>query len=810
MPPMRSGSWLFVVAAVTAASGCGGSSERAPAPSALTATLSGGRELTVRTDPLALEIRDADGSLVLEAPAFVEIGLVDEVDATRYYDPAAPDDDIAFVSPAKAPTWDPATRALDLPLGDGRGAATLRVAQDGVLTLDADGAAGAVVLRYVLPLAGDDEIFGTGGREDSPGSRGYVREMQLRVDLASDSSTNEVHVPVPLAIYPARALAFFAEEHRPGAFDVGVAREDRMLLTFATTSLALHTLGGDAFEVLDAYTSITGRPRVPPFWAFAPMQWRNVHDGTAQVLEDAHAIRMHDIPGSTMWIDNPWQTGYNTLEFDPERFPGIEAALQEIDDLGFRMLVWSTPYLSRGGPTAADYAEAAEASYLVTDERGIPFDWPWQDGPGALIDFTRPGAIEWWRERIARVTDLGISGFKLDFAEDLVPELGGNRTPFQLAGGGTDVYHNYYAYGYHEAYLGALPDGDGFLLTRAGAFGTQQVTTCVWPGDLDNDFSEHTPTHVGGLPASVAYGLSLSASGFPFYGPDIGGFRNGAPTPESLIRWAEYAALGTVMQLGGGGDSHNPWDEALYGADALPIYRKYARLHMDLIPYLYTLAVRAGETGAPVNYAPGLVHPGHPYERAFFTGNALFVAPVVEEGATTRTVTLPPGDWIDWWTGEPVTGGQEVTVAAPLDHLPLWRRAGALIPMFEADLDTLEPATDPTIVSFSDPANRELRIVVTPADGEATFTLYESAFMSVNSDSSSLVVTARAGDVYDDFRWQIDLATEPSTADLAAVADETELTTCPAPGCWRYDQTTNVLHIRQLDVTAESVATFTR
>ncbi len=177
-----------------------------------------------------------------------------------------------------------------------------------------------------------------------------------------------------------------------------------------------------------------------------------------------------------------------------------------------------------------------------------------------------------------------------------MPNIGTTLTPWRLAAGTPQTLHNEYARYYHEAYFGSLPTDDLFLITRAGAYGEQNVNTSIWPGDLDSDFTRHGvdngqgQINVGGLPAAIAGGLSLSVSGYPFYGSDIGGFRGG-PTDEVLARWSQYAALGTIMQLGGGGTSHNPWDATEFTdtATLTSIYVRYSRLHMDLVPYIYSL-----------------------------------------------------------------------------------------------------------------------------------------------------------------------------------------------------------------------------
>lgn len=697
------------------------------------ATVPGGM-VTVGTDPLTLTVGD------LTATRFVEVGTVPDPIKRRYWDPANPQG-VTFSTPARATGWDPATKTLTL-----EGGAQL-IVSDGVLTLDVSKVPNAVLARFVLPA--DEPLYGMGGTEDTPESMGVVREMQLRIDTTSTSSTNERHVPVPLAIWPRHQLGVYADEPRPGAFDVGAARPGTLLVTYATPRLALDFYAGDARAILTQYTAQTGAPRVPPEWSWFPIQWRN-EVTQAQFLDDAMQMRANHIPGSTMWIDNPWQTGYDTFQFDTARFPDAADTVAQLESLGYHVLVWSTPYVNVTGPTADDHAEGAASGYLVTDGTGKPFDFPWTNGPGALVDFFDPNATSWWRDRIGRVTSMGFRGFKLDFAEDLVPELGGTTTPFTTQAGGSDLVHAAYAGAYHRAYLGALPDNDGFLLTRAGGPGTQTDTTAVWPGDLDRDFRRHQNGDVGGLPAAISVGLSLSASGFPFYGSDIGGFRGGQPTTEALLRWAEYAALGTIMQLGGGGPSHNPWDATLYDAQALPIYVKYARLHADLFPYLYSLA----QGGAPLTLPPGLLVPGHPYEDDFFCGDALFVAPVVEPGATTRTVTLPPGDWIDWWSGVKQSG--TVTATAPLDTLPLWRRTGAIVVLLATACDTMLPSSAAGVVSCADPANRSpLRVVVTPS-GDATFALYDGGSVEVHLNGDHVDLATHAGAKHHDFSFELD------------------------------------------------------
>src|SRR5262249_46838371 len=175
-------------------------------------------------------------------------------------------------------------------------------------------------------------------------------------------------------------------------------------------------------------------------------------------------------------------------------------------------------------------------------------------------------------------------------------------------------------------------------------------------------------------------------------------------------RWAEYAALMPIMQLGGGG-THNPWDPTFPSGTA-DIYAKYARLHMQLVPLFDDLANLTRYDGRPFVFPTRFLYPDAESDDAtFLVGDVLFVAPVVTPGATTRTVILPPGRGVDWWTGAVTNGDghKPIKVAAPLDTLPLWRNAARSVRMFARDADTLLPATAPGVTSYGD--TEELRWV---------------------------------------------------------------------------------------------------
>ncbi len=750
------------------------------------------------------------GSLSIER--FLSIGVTDgDIEPQHYYDPRGGDPEVELVRIERAIGDDGTSIILD-------GGTKLRlkpcpVPDCALLELDASRHAGAVQLQIALPRPGSEPLYGTGDAPVTANVAGTVRELSLRVDPESESSLNETHVPVPLVLWPKSGIGMLAADDRPGAIDLAKTSSDRVVTTLTlpdrgTYQFYLYT-AGTSLDLVRKYVALTTKPKLPPRWAFAPMQWRNALQNADELRDDIAQMRSRDIPGSTIWIDNPWQTAYNSFIVDEQQFVAFDQLVDELHAAGYNLLFWSTPYVGTDPVSQADHAEGAANKFFVTDDANRVIDYPWQEGPGAMVDFTRPGATEWWQERIDRVVSRGVSGFKLDFGEEIVPDIDGTILPMLLAAGDNGQFHRRYQEHYHRAYLDALPADDGFLLTRAGAWGEQHVNTAIWPGDLDADFSVHGVdngegmTNVGGLPSAISRGLALSVSGYPFYGSDIGGFRD-FPTTESLLRWAQYAAFGTIMQLGGGGKSHNPWDTTMFDAGADATYKVYADLHMQLNPLLWTLANQAAADGTPVNRPCKFMFPDASCDDAmFFLGDNLLVAPVITEGATTREVVLPPGDWLDINTGDVVTGdgSAAITVPAALGVLPRWQRVGSMVPMFALAADTMLPATASGVSSYSTPSiGRELRLVYVPSTGEVATTLHDGTF-AVGTGGE---IDVTAGSEYSVFTIDVDARDlgAPFSAPATVTAGGTNLTsvanvaTCSAPGCFSFNNATKRLQIR--------------
>jgi alpha-D-xyloside xylohydrolase len=605
---------------------------------------------------------------------------------------------------------------LALQLTDGQ-RASLRIAPSGpgrfaaVLLPEVRAERQVAFVRLRPRVDAQEAFYGLGGWADEVNQRGKVRPMQQEIDLL-ESKSNELRVPVPL-LWARAAGACLSRAAARGCSHVANKQPDLV---------ETPTAPGRTAQAACASTSHWRRADRPDGallrrspgrrssrlrGRWDPWIWRNENKDQAQVLDDIRKIRELDLATSAIWIDRPYATTStaSTLTRRASPIPG--------DDRQDPRCRSAPGAVARAVPGAGQPRSAAgEAAGSVSEvERGCcstagasrstsPTRRRWRCGKTAWI------ATSSWASRASSSTTARMSwSGSARRARLAVRRWQRERT-----------MHHTYQLLYHRAYAELLAPDGGFLLCRTGRFGDQKNVSVIWPGDMDASFTRHrepfkgrdgkTVQGVGGLPATVVMGLNLGVSGFPFFGADTGGYRHSPPDKELYIRWFQQTALSTVMQVGDA-SSQPPWEfTADNGRDAetLDLYREFARLHLRLFPYEWTLVTGLADGGRPILRPVGLAYPNlrtHPSDEYLF-GDDLLVAPVLQRGARSREVLLPPGTWVDFTSGQSYAGDSERTVQvdAPLRKLPLLVRAGALIPLLRPTIDTLAPASDAAVESF--------------------------------------------------------------------------------------------------------------
>jgi alpha-D-xyloside xylohydrolase len=743
-----------------------------------TGLVSGDYAVQVVPADLTLRLTRKDDVLLGFPADAIQLGSVDKLDDGLSYDPYWMEygEDLFPPTPPASLMWHTVTAVhvaehssdqllLTLDFSGGLHA-TLTITRDaagrfGALLVPDAGASGrAVALLRLRPRVDPSEgFYGMGEWPDAVNHRGKVRPMQMEADV-TESADNENHVPVPLLI-GTRGWGMFVQSQRVGAFAVANKQPDLVEITYGTAEqsnlgLRFHLFAADQpIDIVRRYYDVTGDPLLPAPWALGPWIWRNEDRDQAQVLDDIAKIRQLDLATSAIWIDRPYATKVESFDWDSSRFPMPDQMFTAAHNAGLRMALWQAPYLEPGAP---DRDEALQKGYFPP-VNGILFN-----GWSAPLDLTNSAAVALWKDRLGRYVQMGVEGFKLDYGEDVVPAIGAARNVWQFHDGTDErVGHYQYQLAYHGLYASLVPQSGGFLLCRAGRYGDQKNVSVVWPGDMDATFTRfrevfmdgNTPVvGVGGLPATVIQGMGLGASGFPFFASDTGGYRHSPPDKELYIRWFEQTALSTVMEVGDQ-SSQPPWEftgDNGRDIETLDLYRQYARLHMRLFPYEWTYAQNLKKDGRPIQRPVGLAYPQlgqHPSDEYLF-GDDLLVAPVVDRGVQQRAVLFPPGDWLDYWDGTVYSGGTAGAtgmVAAPLGKLPLFLRAGAIVPLLRPTIDTISPATDPGVESFANDAGA-LYFRLVPGPQPATRTLYDGATLSLSAQGAPLQVQVKPGSVF--------------------------------------------------------------
>lgn len=447
--------------------------------------------------------------------------------------------------------------------------------------------------------------------------------------------------------------------------------------------------GPDLKRPLRRYADLTGHIPLPPRWSLGYHQSRwNYHDeGYARWI--AHEFRRRDLPLECVHLDIGHMNGFRVFTWDRDSFPNPKRLHEHLTELGVRSVVIVDP----GVKIDEDYdvyTEGRRWGLYCNNLDGSPFTdtvWP---GEVHWPDFSKPEARSWWSQLHQRYLDDGVTGFWNDMNEPAI--LGGRDFPdeVEFAYGDRDTgptthreAHNVYgllmARATYEGLREVRPQERPFLLTRACFSGSQRYAA-AWTGDNVSTWDH--------LLLSLRICQSLSASALAFCGSDIGGFA-GQPTGELYARWMQAGVVTPFMRTHYSHeetDQQEPW---AFGDEIEHACRTALRLRYRLLPYLYTVFEACTRTAAPVMRAMVLEHPGDPethhgHDDQFYVGDALLAAPVVEDGARNRNVYFPAveGGWTNFASGHFATkGGETISVEAPLDHLPLFIRAGRVVPL---------------------------------------------------------------------------------------------------------------------------------
>jgi len=432
-----------------------------------------------------------------------------------------------------------------------------------------------------------------------------------------------------------------------------------------------------------------------PAWALECWLWEDDENSATRVDELLDGYARHDIPVRTILLDSPWSSRYNDFIFDEQRYPNPIEWLRKLDKQGYRVVLWMTCMVNSYNKDTAirnsqEWFQAARNKNILV---GNGFQVSWWKGRGGFIDYTNPEAMNWWQQPQQKLFDAGIDGWKLDgTATFFRGKLGFLPVPYQRTHQGWMTTRHYMDYYYREEYRHGLRHNPEFVtLVRPidspyihpEGYAPFDAAPVTWVGDQrhtweagDGSADDTSATDdlimygAGGITAAIEKILMSAKLGYCVIGSDIAGFSGATIPPRLYIRWAQLSAFCGLFLNGGHGE-RALWKRS---RTELEIIRKFAWLHTELIPYMYSYVVRCHQGEPPLQRpVKGRYH--------FMFGEDFLVAPIFRD-SYTRTVTLPPGKWRYLFDDHfLIDGPQQLTRDFPLTEYPVFIREGAIIPV---------------------------------------------------------------------------------------------------------------------------------
>jgi alpha-D-xyloside xylohydrolase len=465
-------------------------------------------------------------------------------------------------------------------------------------------------------------------------------------------------------------------------------------------------VGDNTDEVYEGYRQLTGITHMLPKAAYGYIQSKAIYPTQDQLMAVAKGYRSRNLPLDVLVVDFLNMTRQGEMDLDPARWPDPSAMNKELHSMGIKTLLSVWPHFA---PGTQFYNMLVQKGWLIRKADGTPDFGNFADTIGPNIDTTNPAAAKWWWDEI-RDRYVKRFGFDYIWLDETEPDIDPAKDFFYV-GSGKRYYNVYPLFHTASVYDGFRRDyGDSrrvMILARAAYLGAQRNGTVFWSSDIMSTWDM--------LRRSIPSGLDFTATGMPYWDTDIAGFfspeispvyhpahtplvdpsdardnvDNYSDYPELFVRWYQWGTFQPVMRAHGERMHNEVW---AYGKQAEPILEKYLRLRYELLPYTYSLAYHTYKTGAPYMRALFMDFPDDPkvvnIGDEYMFGPAFLVAPVTTQGQTTKSVYLPAGTaWYNYWTNQRYEGGQTIQVSAPIDVLPLFVKAGSIVPLGRPVLD---------------------------------------------------------------------------------------------------------------------------
>jgi alpha-glucosidase len=558
-------------------------------------------------------------------------------------------------------------------------------------------------IRVWKKMPPEENFYGLGDKPGPMNRRDHAYVMWNTDAFGWQESDDPLYKSFPffLGFGEGTAYGVFFDNSYRSSFDFG--KESRDYFSFGAEGGELNYYffaGPQPKQVLEEFTALVGRMPLPALWSLGFQQSRYSYYPEARAREVVRTLREKKIPADAFYLDIDYQKGYAPFTINREYFPNFEKMIADFRAQGIHTILITDLHIKKNPDHGyVPYDSGTKQDVFLKNPDGSVYVgtvWP---GESVFPDFSLTRVRDWWGQLYKDFVSMGVAGFWNDMNEPAIFLTPTRTMPLDAVhrlDDGTSLdhraIHNVYgtlnARATYEGVLKLRPDERPFVLTRAAYPGAQRFAA-TWTGD-----NSATWNHLG---MSVPIILSMGLSGYPFVGADVGGFA-GSPPADLLTRWYELGAFYPMYRshAGKGTADHEVWAN---GPEHEEIRRRSIELRYRLLPYIYTRIEEGTRTGIPLMEPVFLEYPSaedfYGENHEFLFGPDLLAAPLVTERMDREEIHFPPGDWYDFWTAEKHASKDHLSLHPRLDEIPLYVRAGAILPMQPVVQSTSEKPEGP-------------------------------------------------------------------------------------------------------------------
>lgn len=550
-------------------------------------------------------------------------------------------------------------------------------------------------------LDDSEVLYGGGARALGMNRRGHRLQLYNRAHYGYETRSELMNFTLPIVMSSKKYMIHF--DNAPiGYLDLDSKKDNSLTYETISGRKTYQVIAADSWkEIINSYTSLTGKQPMPPRWALGNFSSRFGYHSEAETRTTISKFKKDNIPVDAVILDLYWfgkevQGTMGNLAFDLDSFPKPKRMMKDFKKQGVKTILVTEPFVLT---TSNKWEEAVKKNVLAKDSMGNPYTYDFFFGNTALIDIYSKQGSDWFSDIYKDLFKMGVSGIWGDLGE---PEV--HPSDLIHAAGTADEVHNIYGHDWaklvYESSLNINNNTRPFILMRAGYSGSQRYGLIPWSGDVNRTW--------GGLQSQPEISLQMGMQGLGYMHSDLGGFAGANLDDELYVRWLQYGVFQPIYRPHA--QEEVPSEPVFRSEHAKSLARQAIKLRYALLPYNYNLAFQNNQKGTPLMRPLFFENPENVtfqnLANTYYWGDSFLVSPILEAGVTSHEVIFPKNHaWFDFYTDEKIDGGQTKTISVIENSIPTYVKAGAFIPIAKPMQNTTSYNGDDLILHYYNDAS---------------------------------------------------------------------------------------------------------